>query len=107
MCIGRLLSKPDEWEALENVCLPVYLIYTASERLYSIQSAVNDLMNVSDYVVMDTQELSIIGASALECNSAKWGSFKQGNTVLCCQISVWSKKWLGWQFGKVEATVLT
>jgi hypothetical protein len=60
-------------------------------------------MNVSDYAIMDTQELTINGANALECNNAKPDSFKQGNTVLCRQISVW----LGWQFSKVEANMLT
>ena len=64
------------------VCQTNSVLYTASEHLYSVQSAVNDLMNVSDFVVMDTQELSIIGASALEFNSAKRGSLKHGNTVL-------------------------
>jgi len=34
--------------------LPNSVLYTASEHLYSVQSAVNDLMNVSDYAVMDT-----------------------------------------------------
>jgi aspartokinase-like uncharacterized kinase len=36
------------------MCLPNTVLYTASEHLYSVQSAVNDLKNVSDYVVMDT-----------------------------------------------------
>lgn len=58
----------------------------------SLTSCSLTLMNVSDYAVMDTQELSIIGASALERNSGKRGSF---HTVLCCQISVWCKKCLG------------
>jgi hypothetical protein len=36
------------------VCQTVDLLYAAFEHLYSVQSAVKDLMNVSDYAVMDT-----------------------------------------------------
>jgi hypothetical protein len=54
-----------------------------------------------------SQELLIIDASALEFNNTKQGSFKHGNTVLCCQMSVYCKKCLGWQLSKVEANTLT
>jgi len=39
----RLSSRLDEFEALENVCMPkVYVLYTSAEHVCSVQTALND-----------------------------------------------------------------
>jgi hypothetical protein len=39
----RLSSRPDELEALENVCMPkVYVLYISAEHVCSVPNALND-----------------------------------------------------------------
>jgi hypothetical protein len=41
--ICRLSSRLDEFEALENVCMPkVYVLYTSAKHVYSVPTALND-----------------------------------------------------------------